>query len=330
MASNKLKPAIILFAAVLTSQSCFWKESGTWKNENINSSDRADFHQLDGQLLKYLKDDDNEHMKYLEARELLDDGSVEKAVDEISNLFRKSDYKLYDEYYAVNKYKDADTISNHLKGINNYNVMYRGLTHEMYIAFFLPKTKLDNQWMIGAVFSKLNYGWKLVMLDFGMYTVDGKTAPELYEEATEEYNKHYLVNAGNFIQLAHSIKRPVAVWRYAADDSIDASYWRIAAELMAKTKFPAVLNDVPTHPRIFKIFEGEFNDGYYPQVYYQTSINVNDTSAVRKENNQILKALPKAFPGIDKDNQWLLFTAFNKLPNPKESVPRYEMDYRLK
>jgi hypothetical protein len=231
---------------------------------------------------------------------------------------------------VVNKYKDLDTVFNHTKGANSYNVIYNGTSREMYIAFFLPKNKLNDEWMFAAVFSKLNYGWKLTMLDFGMYTINGKTAPELRKMAEDEYARHYLVNAGNFIQLAHSIKRPVAIWVYNQEDLIDSTYWRIAADATAKTKFPMVLNSVPTHPSIFKIFSGEFNNGYYTQVYYQTSINVKDTAAVRKENNEMMKALPALLPGIDKDSPWLLFTAFNKLPNVKESVPRYEMDNRLK
>jgi len=327
----QFKHIVILFAAAMVLQSC-WKESCVWKNELINPSDRADFHKLDDQLLEYLKNDDNDHLKLLEAKELIDDGSVVKSVDEISNLFRKSDYKLCDEYYVVNKYKDADTILNHLQGINNYNVRYGNVSHEMYIAFFLPKTNLANQWMIGAVFNKLSYGWKLALLDFGTYTINGKTAPELWELAEAEFRKHYLIAAGNTIQMAYSIKRPVAVWVYTHEDSIDMTYWRIAAAASAKIKFPIVLNAIPTHPSIFRVFAGQMdnNDGYYPKVYYQTSINVHDTAAVRKENNAIMKALPAVLPGIDQDTPLLLFTAFNKKPNAQENVPRYEMDNRVR
>lgn len=326
----QFKHIVTLFAMAMALQGCFWKEAGTWKNEQINPSDRADFHKLDDQLLGYLKNDDNDHLKFLEAKRLIDDGAVIKSVDLISNLFRKSDYKIADEYYVVNKYKDADTILNPSKGINSYNVRYSNVSHEMYIAFFLPKVNLDNKWMIGAVFNKLSYGWKLTMLDFGTYTINGKTAMELRELAEEEYHKHYLINAGNIIQMAYSIKRPVAIWVYNREDSVDVSYWHIAAAVTAKTKMPIVLNTIPTHPSIFRIFAGQMDDNYYTRIYYQTSIKVSDTTAVRKENNAIMKVLPTLLPGIDKDTPWLLFTAFNKKPNAAENVPRYEMDNRLK
>jgi hypothetical protein len=325
----QFKPILLLLAAAPLLQSC-WKPSGTWKNDQISSSYRSDFHDLDKQLLQALKADDNNQMQILESRELLNNGSVEKAVDVISNLYKKSDYELGDEYYVVNKHKTLDTILNNSKNINNYNLLYYNTSREMYIAFFMPKKNLDNQWMFVAVFSKLSYGWKLTMLDMGMYKVDGKTAPELCGMAQDEYKKHYLVNAANLIQLAYSIKRPVAIRAYSLEDTIEATYERIGEEASSKIKFPMVLNDVPTHPSIFNIFEGEFNDGYYPQVYYQSSIKLSDTVALRKENNEIMKSLPKLLPGIDKDTPWLLFTAFNKKPNPTESVPRYEMDNRLK
>jgi len=65
-------------------------------------------------------------------------------------------------------------------------------------------------------------------------------------------------------------------------------------------------------------------------IYYQSSINLNDTAAIKKENAAIKRVIGKLIPGIDKDNDYLLYTAFNKLPNSKESVERYEIDDKLR
>lgn len=318
-----------LLLATIGFTGCFWKEPGTWKNDQINSSAREDFHKQDDQLLKYLKADDIDQIKTIESRELLESNAEVGVDDKASNLLKSSDYKLYDEYYVVNKYKDADTILNKGKSINTYNLTYNNTAREMYIAFFLPKNNLENKWIINAIFSKLSYGWKLTSLDFGLYTVNGKTAPELYELIKQEYKNNNLLNAGLHAQEMHTLANPVFIWKYTQDDSMYMASYRIGFAAKKLVDSQMVLKDVPTHPRIFKIIAGEFNDGYYPKFYYQTSINVSDTNAIRKENNEIMKVLPSLYPGVNKGNGWLLFSAFNKLPNVKVSVPRYEMENKV-
>jgi hypothetical protein len=324
----QFKHIISLLAIASVLQSCF-KESGSWKNGEISASQRSDFHELDDRLLKGLKDADDQQLSFLESKQMIENPSMVREVDVISEQYKTSDFELLDEYYVVNKYKDADTISSNSNSVNRYNVIYTGTTHEMYIAFFAPKAG-RLKYMITAVFCKFNYGWKLNMLDYGVYTINGKTAPELYNMAMAEHDKKYLINSAMLMDLANSCIRPGAIRVYPREDSIASYYSRVTTEDTSKYKFPIVLNSVPAHPRIFKVFAGEFNGGYYPMIYYQSSINVNDTAAIRKENNAIMKAVPSVLPGIDKDNDWLLFIAFNKLPNVKENVDRYEMDNKLK
>jgi hypothetical protein len=322
----QFKQIITLLAIAAALQGCY-KKSGYWKNSQIDPSIHNDFHQLDDQLLADLKKDDAEHLKAIESKDAIENLSI-RQFDIMSNHVQKSDYKILDEYYAVNRYKDIDTIINRSGGINSYSLSYEGFTHEMYFAFFVPKTG-NNQWMITAMFCKYSYGWKLNSLELGLYKINGKTGPELAAMAQDEYHKGFLVNSANLIQLAQSCIDPSKLWRYDLEDTIRDGYSIIGRDVEKKFRSAIVLSNVPTHPRIVKIFSGEFQDGYYPMIYYQTTINVNDTTAIRKENNAIMNELPKVIPGVDKDTPWLLFTAFNKLPNPQENVPRYEMDNRV-
>jgi len=325
----QFKHIIVLLVIASILPGCFWKEAGSWKNGRINLSQRAEFHDLDDKLLQGLKNADNDQLGFVESRTLIEDPSVTREVNQISELFQKSDFKLMDEYYVVNRYKETDTIETNTTGLNNYRLIYNGRAQEMYIAFFVQKAG-NLKYMITAVFCKFSYGWKVYTLNYDIYAINGKTAPELYQAAQSAYDKQYFVNALNFSELAHSCVRPGPIWAYAAEDSINAFYYRLHDESKNKLKYPIVLNTISTHPKIFKVFAGNFNDGYYPMVYYQSSINISDTAAIRKENNAMMKVLPAILPGIDKDNKWLLFTAFNKLPNMNESVDRYEMDNRLK
>jgi len=63
----------------------------------------------------------------------------------------------------------------------------------MYLSFFIPRTG-DNKYMISVIYAKYDYGWKISKLDLAPYTINGKTAPELYNLAKEKSGKNYLID----------------------------------------------------------------------------------------------------------------------------------------
>ena len=81
-----------------------------------------------------------------------------------------------DEYYVINKYKDADTIDSAVPGINGYALKYPGTTQEMYLAFFIPQES-NNKYMISFTYAKFDYGWKISDLEVAPYTINGKNRP---------------------------------------------------------------------------------------------------------------------------------------------------------
>ena len=256
------------------------------------------------------------------------DNYMNRQVDLISNSLKTENYKLLDEYYVVNKYKTFDTINAVPKGVNARKLIYNGIAREMYIAFFVNEAAKD-KWLITATYSKYNYGWKLSDLDFAMYTINGKTAPELFEQAKEKYAKNYLVEATNTMQLAGSLLRPSQIWVYNNEKDISGFYARLVNEANAKYKFPIVLEQVPTHPRIFRVFSNEFNNGYYPQINYLSNIKLTDTIALKKENEIVKKKISNIFPGIDKDKAYIVYSIFNEMPSSTKSVDRFNINDKL-
>ena len=319
--------SLFSFLALITIlQSCS-SDPGYWKNEQISSGKRADFHSLNEQALKALKANDPAQLGFLEAKELIDDSYNISKIDHISNSLNAADYSVVNEYYAVNKYKDYDTIN--VTSPDHYKIVYPGTAREMYIAFFLPKTG-DNKTLITLTYAKLSYGWKVISLDEGPYTINGKTAPRLFKLAQAEYNKGYLVNAVNNMQLANTSVKPAGIWEYPDESDMNIFYARISFEANKKYKFPVVIQQVPTHPRIFRIFNSEASSGgYAPAIYYLSSIKLADTAGLRRENELIKKVISQIIPGIDKDNKCLIYIAFNEMPKVKKSVDRFEMDDKL-
>ena len=307
-------------AAVL--QSCT-VQPGAWKNDQINSSKRDELHAINEVVFKDLKAKDLVNLKLYMSKDLIDDKSTEKTADVVGNHLTDGDFTLLDEYYIVNGKKVDDTLTVSGAGENAYNIRYPGVTKETYIAFYIPK-KGENKSLVTTVYGKYSYGWKLSDMEVSPYIVNGKTAPQLYKLAKEEYNKKYLVNAANNLALAASCLKPSAIWKYPDESDISDLYGKVLNEATAKYRYPLTLTELPARPMVLSLYSKTTDAGTYPLIMYMTHININDTNAVKAENIQVKKALAKTMPGLDKGTN-VYYDAFNKYPRSDESVDRFEM-----
>jgi hypothetical protein len=199
----------------------------------------------------------------------------------------------------------------------------------MYMAFFVPKSIL-NKYMLSAIYCKYDYGWKLRYLDVKPYTLNGETAPELFEKAKVAYDKKYLFDAVNDVQLAKVCANPCDAWRYPDETDMDEFYKKVLTEINMKYVYPFTLKQVSTHPRIFSITTQTTADGVFPLVYYMSTVKLSDTTSIRKENNAIKKVIGNIIPGLDKDKKYVFYDAFNEWPRSDRSVDRYDMPDKLK
>jgi hypothetical protein len=309
-------------------QSCDSDKAGSWKNDQINASKREDFHQLNDEAFTDLKADNPKHLQHLLSKELIDNHSTNHTVELISNSLKVNSYSLLDEYYVINKWRADDTIETISKGMNSYSLYYPGTAKEMCIAFFVPKFGED-KYLITTIYAKYDYGWKLSKLDLSPYTVNGKTAPELFKLAKEQYDKKYLVDAVNTMAAADKCLRPAEIWQYPVEEDLRTFYGKIINEANKQYQFPFTLKDVPTHPQIFRIFNQSNPEGTFPMIYYLSGINLKDTLALKRENALIKKVIGKAIPGIDKDKKYLLYAAFNTKPAYNKEADRYYITQKL-
>jgi hypothetical protein len=325
----KLLAAFILLFSI---QSCNQTpKPGFWRNEQIPAGKREDFHELNKTVLADMKIDDEKHLAGSLAADLIDNLPVRHLIQQISTRLQYNDYTMLDEYYVVNKWKKVDTIINKNTGVNNYNLYYEPYAQEMYFAFLVPKTGYSN-YMITLIYAKLSYGWKLANLSLGPYSVNNKNAAQFYGLALKASKEQHFSNAETFMELAHACQRPSFVWRYTADSLMTTFYHQSIDDANHQFSLPVVVSDaqIKTQPRVFDIVNQKTDNGTYPMVYYQTVVKLSDINGLKKENEALRKVIGKIIPGIDKDNDCVLFEAYNKMPNRAVSVDRYRMAWRLK
>jgi hypothetical protein len=65
-------------------------------------------------------------------------------------------------------------------------------------------------------------------------------------------------------------------------------------------------------------------------IYYLTNVNLKDTVAIKKENETIRKVIGKTITGIDQENKYVFYSAFNEWPTGVKTVEHFDMKQKLK
>lgn len=317
--------AVFFAAAVFLMQSCGPKVPGVWKNDAISSGMRSTFHQLNDEALGYLKADDSKGMNEVLSKEMIA-GNNDRMIDHISNHLKASPYKLLDEYYVVNRYRDTDTIVYKGAAINRYSIRYPAPAMEMYMAFFAP-VKQQNQYLVSLIYGKFNYGWKIIDMELEPYTINGKTGPELFALAKKQFTQKQLQASLVSVSYALNCFKPCSYWQYADEPDVAPFYDKVKEAVTEKFKYPFVLRQVSTGPMILRVYtqDDDFGAGSYPVIYYMTHYNLKDTTAVKKENLQVRAAINKMMPGLGDNSPYILYSAFNVMPTGYKTVDHFDM-----
>ena len=319
---------VALACLVFLLQACSPPKPGVYKDDQISSGKRSDFHQLNTNALRYIKANSLKEIQLMMSKEMIDAPGTERMVDRMSNRLTDNPYDVVEEYYVVGKHKATDSLPANGTDVNRHVLKYDTSANETYYVFLAPKQS-DNKYLISLIYAKLSYGWKITQMSLAEYTANGKTGPELAKLAKEEYDKKYLVNAVNNMGLAVQCLNPSTLWRYPDAAASSDLYNKMLDEANKKYRYPLTLSQIPTRPMIISVTMQRNDTWSTPTIWYMTHISLKDTNEVKKENMQIRQLLSKQLPGIDKDNKYVLYDAFNEFPTASKSVDRFEMTDKL-
>jgi hypothetical protein len=336
MNSKTITPLVssaFAFCFILLLQACSPAKPGIYKNDQIPSGTRSKLHDLNADLLSALKTNIPQTLEMMMSQELIDDRHERlTTTEQISIRMKTGDYSLMSEYYIVNQPgldKGKNIIHERDLGINNFDLTFNRGAHEMYIALFTAKTA-PQKWMITATYHKYDYGWKVDKLEINPYAENGKTAPELMEQAKEQLKNGYWLDASNTASFAVNCLRPYSYWNYVAEPAIYKFNTDALMQVMAHYKLPLLMKDVPTHPRIWRIRVERTPEGSFPNVNYISNIKLYDKEALKKENDVVGKAIGNVMTGIDKDKKYIYYTIYNETPKGVPYNDHYDLKQTLK
>jgi len=327
---NKMKPIKLLITILgitfcLLGAGCSKPEPGVWKNDEIAVKKRESFHDMNTELFDGLKKNKPGMIEKLMSKELLQNTGLRRTIELCSVRMRSGKNTMLDEYYVVHDLKREQKIKSPDHGVNSYYLDYQPLAREMYTAMYTLQDGPET-WLLTTVYNKLDYGWRLTDLDLNVYTVNGKTAVELYEQARQKYDKGYLIDALSIIDLARGASVPNVMWHYNQQPKIDGFYSRLMKKIDETYPFPLVIKQLPTQPKIFRVFNQNRPEGSCPMIYYISKFNVKDSAAVKKEHEDVKKVIGQVIPGINQERKYVYYTVFNGMPNWKsKKIPHLEI-----
>jgi hypothetical protein len=294
-------------------------------NEHIESKSRNEINLLDHQIISSFYENNPAKLIALYS-ERLGKKAADKTqglVNFIHSVIKTNKYSILDEYLTFNTTIGSKSVV--FKGVsedNDYKVNYDVYSKETYISLMVYSGG-NRQWLITAIYGKYAGNWKMDVILISQYKVLNKNAVDLYKQAKIDYQRGDLIGAANNMLLSKEVQDPAGdVFIYFKEPEIESFRYKIDADLK-KIKFPIIVSDVPTLPEIFKVEPVVINEGIFPMVKYQSKINLEDTVALKKENDQVQTVIGKIFPGIEKNKKYVFFKAYNQTPDGDVPVKNY-------
>lgn len=320
----------ILISVTITS--CKIGTNNSISNSGIPIEIRNQIEILDGKLLNAIVNNDLNGLKQLMSYKLLNlEGlDVESVLKQASTQFQINEFQIIDRYYIQNSTEGlGNTVFSSVEDEDRYQISITSMNKESIISLILPFGG-KSKFFILNVYGKYADAWKLNIIQFGLYEINGKNAPELYKQAKNEYKKEYLVDATNSMFLNSKVLKPSKAFEYEKEDEMRMFLEKLIDETKSKYEFPIVINEIETAPRILSIFPQETDEGFFPMVQYLTSINFSDTVRLKFENEKLRYEAVKLFPGLDIDKDYIFYKAYSHIPDVNNPANTYGFIQKLK
>jgi hypothetical protein len=333
------KSIIYLFTALFTIaafQGCK-NNGGTEVNSEINSDTRAKIAELNKKLFNGIITNNVTAVKALFSPDLVKktDSELAIVIDRCSKRYAAKDFEVLDEYLSTGlKKKDNDTVRSAHGNDNDYSIGFQAMNDEMYTSVLVTKGLAVNGAIL-AVYGKYGNDWKINILQMGDYSIIGKNAIDYYKEAQALYNKGYLVDATDMIIIASQLASPAgSFFSYKKESDMHILFSKVIDEANATFKLPVVMSQVKTAPQIFQmspqVVEEVGHQGVFPLIKYKSSIKLSDTVALKAENQALQQSIGAVFKGIDQNNQYILYQAYNETTDGKTEARHYGFIQKLR
>ncbi len=299
--------------------------SSNW-NDHIDAESRAQIKALNDKMIEAFNENNPQKLKEIFSDKLKEKSGAEldAFVAKIHGSFESTKYSLLDEYKTnTTNVGSIGTVFKGVSGEYDYKVNFESLTKDTYISLVISDG-IANKELITCIYGKYGDDWKMNVLKIGDYSYFGKTAVDFYKQAKEDYAKGNIIDAVDNMVMAQQTAAPAEqLFQYQKEPEMKEFAQKVFKEANDKFPLPMKVEQVKTNPQIYNISPKPMHDGIFPMVAYISKIDLKDTVALKKENEELKKVIGTLFPGIEKGKKFVFFQAYNEIPNGKTPKEHY-------
>lgn len=290
----------------------------TYINDNIPSNIYKEISDLDNKIFQAIKSNNPQTISDIFSPKLLENGGdkMDSIFQVTSGFLNDADIKKLDDLYVENATQNvSNTIFSGLTNDDDYIIHYKALTKNVFIS--LNRVTLEpNELLISLIYGKTSSGWELYHLQFGTYSLYGKTAVDFYKAGRRYDSLGYIVDAANTLFFAQQTLKPGnQLWQYQKEKEIIDLQKSVMEKINSTYKFPYIVDQIETKPEIYQIYPRTFGDRYETEIRYFSHIDLKDTISLKNENDKLKEVVGDIFKGIDKEKDYLIYIATNDYPD---------------
>jgi hypothetical protein len=306
---------LFLIVCVFSSENLSWGANFKSKFQDKDSDYQIKL--LNTKLIQSLKESDSQELLSLFSNNLkkINGNSTDELIRRVHPFLKTDRFSLLNDFQINNRNLGRYETINSAFSDSAYTIKFLKLTSQTHVSLILPLAEND-QLLLLCVYGKYKDGWKLDILDIGEYKIFGKSPIDYYKMAKKEYSENNLIGAKLNMEILEACENPgKQIFKYLNKQKWDMFDALLENQINLKYVFPIKISNIASGPEILKIKPVVINQHVCPNIYYLSKIPLDDTIALRKENNLIQANILNTFPNINKNKTQLTFIAFNEIPD---------------
>jgi hypothetical protein len=322
-----MKYIIPVLLSVLLFSAC---NSGVTKGDKIDAATRKEVEATAAKICAAIRNKDITYLKEASSSaylKVVDFGYFDSMVSKVM-LDNQAAPVVVNEYLMQHDINSkVDSITTNKKDGSEYKLVFPHVSNESFI--YLGSVKglhAGTSWLMTITLLKEKGIWKIQTFSIHPYQYAGKTAPELFALAQEEFRNHHIMSAQFRLLLAsETAKAGGSNFHYLAEKQMKLFSDTLRKELVKQFPLPMKLDSLPTKPMITGISAKLRLSGIYPLVIYKSSENIDDAAALRKENTLVHQAIGNALSDIKDVSDSLVYIVIDEIPTPKVRPNKVEI-----
>lgn len=296
------------------------------KNLNISQDKRAEIEILNRKLINSIKFNDVVAVKSIMSDTLkkIAGNKIDSLISRVSPAFTSDQFTILDEYNVHNLVSGIPvSLKANLKTDDDYTLAYDALNRETYASLLLVNDP-TGEVLVTVVYGNYDGNWEINILQVGQYRFYYKNAMDYYRLAKLNYEKGYFVDAADNLLIANQCLKPAnEIFKYKKEEEVKAYYDKVMKETLSRYNLPLTLENIPSKPKVFSIYPQMKEGRYYNTFRYLSSINMDDSIALEKENKKVRIEVKRIFTGVGIYKKITLYQAFNEMPVDNNPIKYY-------